>query len=268
MEILYSCYVVLASLALGSFLGMAVVRIPKGESLIRPRSHCPECSRTLSWFENIPLLSFLVLRGRCRGCGVKISPHYFFVELLTAALSLYAFWRIQPFGRFLLFEFALILPLILLLSLDWKYLLLPDAITLPGIGVGFIVRIVDAHYFFHVSSLWKILLDSFLGAALGFLTLFLLALIYRKLRGIEGMGGGDFKLAAMLGAFFGWKAIFFIFFIASLLGILYGVLGILTKRFSRQTQLPFGSFLAASALLFFFHGPALLHAYLRLFKFR
>jgi leader peptidase (prepilin peptidase)/N-methyltransferase len=158
--------------------------------------------------------------------------------------------------------------LILLFFLDWERLILPDFITLPGIALGFVVRVVDLQYFHHGASLGKILLDSCLGAFLGFATLLVLALLYRKLRHVEGMGGGDFKLAAMLGAFFGWKAIFFIFLLASLLGILYGVFGILIKKFSRQTHLPFGSFLSAAALLFFFHGPTLLNAYLRLFKIR
>jgi leader peptidase (prepilin peptidase) / N-methyltransferase len=271
VEILYSLYVVLAGLALGSFLGMAVVRIPQRQSLVRPRSRCPHCGRVLPWYENIPLFSYLGLKGRCSGCGGKISPHYFLIELITAGLSLYAFWQVHPLGRFLLYELTLILPLILLFFLDWKYLILPDAVTLPGIVLGFVVRILDAR-FFHLLShgipVWKILLDSFLGALCGFMTLYILAITYRKLRDTEGLGGGDFKLSAMLGAFFGWKAIFFIFFLASALGILYGMVGILTKKFSRQTPLPFGSFLSGSALLYFFHGPTLLQAYLGLFKFK
>jgi leader peptidase (prepilin peptidase)/N-methyltransferase len=217
------------------------------------------------------LFSYLWLRGRCRGCGGKISLHYFLIELITAALSLYAYLRIQPFERFLLYEFILILPLILLFFLDWKHLILPDLITLPGILLGFVVRALDAKYFLHLSDgrvLAKLMLDSFIGALCGFLTLLVLAWVYRRWRGKEGLGGGDLKLAAMLGAFFGWKAIFFIFFLASLMGILYGVLGILLKKFSRETPLPFGSFLSAAALLFFFHGPFLLKSYLGLFKFK
>jgi leader peptidase (prepilin peptidase)/N-methyltransferase len=271
VEILYSFYVVLAGLALGSFLGMAVARIPQGQSLIRPRSHCPQCGRPLPWYENIPLFSYVWLRGRCRGCRGKISLHYFLIELITAGLSLYAYWRIQPLGRFLLYEFTLILPLTLLFFLDWRHLILPDAVTVPGIVVAFIARLVDARYFLLMSdqaALWKLLQDSFLGALCGFLTLFILAVLYRKFRGKEGLGGGDAKLAAMLGAFFGWKAIFFIFFLGSAMGICFGLLGILSKRTSRDTPLPFGSFLSAAALVFFFHGAFLLHSYLGLFKFK
>lgn len=269
MEFLYGLYVVLGGLVAGSFLGMALVRIPGGRSLIRPRSQCPQCARMLPWYENIPLFSYLWLRGRCRGCRGKISYYYFLIEGVTAALSFYAYWRVHPLGRFLLYEFTLILPLILLFFLDWKHLILPDALTIPGIVLGFVVRFSDARFFSplpHGVTQWNLLLDSSLGALCGFLTLWILALVYRRLRGQEGLGGGDLKLAAMLGAFFGWKAIFFIFFLAAMMGILYGVSGILTKRFSRDTPLPFGSFLSAAALLFFFHGPALLRSYLALFK--
>jgi leader peptidase (prepilin peptidase)/N-methyltransferase len=225
----------------------------------------------LAWYENIPLLSYLLLRGRCRGCDEKISIHYFLIELSTAALSLYAYGQIHPLGRFMLYEFTLILPLSLLFFLDWKHLILPDVLTLPGIVLGFVVRLIDARYFLVLPDgipVWKVLGDSALGALCGFMTLFIIAMFYRKFRGKEGLGGGDPKLAAMLGAFFGWKAIFFIFFLASVLGTLYGMLGILTKKFSRDTPLPFGSFLSVSGLIYFFQGAPLLHAYLGLFRFK
>jgi len=269
VDILYFVYVILLGLILGSFVGLAVVRIPEGESLVRPRSHCRKCGHTLSWFENIPIFSYLALRGKCRQCEAQISPRYLIIELVTTLLTVFAFWKIQPWQRFVLFQFLLIFPLILLMFLDWFKLILPDAITLPGIAFGFLAHFLDGKFFQFPSlapSTFSLLLDSLLGALAGSLTLFLLALAYQKLRKREGLGGGDVKLAAMLGAFFGWKAVFFIFFLASVAGTLFGVLMIVLKRFSKETPLPFGSFLSAAALLYLFYGELLLSAYLGLFK--
>lgn len=269
MEFLYASYVLVAGLVLGSFLGLAVVRVPEGQSIIRPPSHCLQCHRRLPWYENIPVLSYLWLRGRCRGCGGRIKPIYFLVELSTALLSLLAYWRIEPWERFLLFECTLILPLIFLFYVDLTALILPDGVTLPGILLGFSARLVDKKVFYPLSShlsYWQPLLESLMGALAGFLTLLILALVYQKLRGREGLGIGDAKLAAMLGAFFGWQAIFFIFLLASLMGIFYGVVGILLKKFSGKTPLPFGSFLSAAALLYFFLGSRLLFTYLEFFR--
>lgn len=265
MSILIAAYILLFGLLLGSFAALATVRIPKGESVLAPRSHCVTCLRTLPWYENIPVISYVLLRGRCRGCGGKISARYVIIEILTAGLALLSFYNLQPWPRFLMYLLALIVPLIILMWIDAEHLLLPDVLTLPGIALGFVVHWADGRFFlpfaFGASHL-NLLLDSAAGALAGGGTLFLVGEIYRRLRKKEGMGGGDVKLAAMLGAFFGWKAIFFIFFLASIVGIILGTAWILFRGRNKDEAVPFGTCLGAAALLQLFWGQWLLDRYL------
>ena len=268
MEILLSIYVGLFGLALGSFLGLAAERMPAGESVVRPRSRCRQCGRQLAWYENVPILSYIFLRGQCRTCGAKISPHHLILEVLTAALSVYAFHLIEPWPRFLLYLVLFIAPVLLLIVIDFRHLLLPDAIALPGIVAGFLLHWMDGSVFFAVptSTPGSLLLESLYGALAGGLTLLLLALGYQKLRKREGLGGGDVKFAAMLGAFFGWKEIFFIFLLASVVGLVFGLLLILLRGQSKETPLPFGSALGLVSLLFLFQGEVLIRGYLHFMR--
>ena len=263
-------YITLLGMVLGSFIGLAVVRIPRHESLWWPRSHCRDCGHVLAWYENIPLFSYLILRGRCRQCKSPIAFRYWLIEFSMTLITVGAYLLIVPWTRFLMWEFAFVLPMVLLLFLDWKEKILPITITAPGIALGFLSHWVEGRYFppgpLEVSTT-SLLLESLWGFLAGGLTLFLVAEIYQRAKGKVGMGGGDIWLGAMIGAFFGWKAVFFIFFLASVSGTCFGVTMILLKRHNRQTRLPFGSFLAAAALLFLFYGEPLLHAYLTLFKF-
>jgi leader peptidase (prepilin peptidase) / N-methyltransferase len=268
VQILIIIYVVLFGMALGSFIGLAVVRIPRGESIVAPRSHCRNCQYVLKWYENIPILSYLLLLGKCRNCHEKISILYPILELLTTAITILAFINLQPWPRFFLYVLFFITPMLILALIDWEWLLLPDVLTLPGIAMGFLVHWIDGRFFLvhpllGVSSM-KLLSESLWGALAGSLTLFLLAWAYQKIRGREGLGGGDVKLAAMIGAFFGWKDIFFIFFLASIIGIIFGLILILARGHSKETPLPFGTCLAFTAILHLFYGHTLLKYYLGL----
>ena len=265
VDLLFSIYALFFGLLLGSFIGLAAVRLPRGESLCLPRSHCRSCQRRLSWYDNIPLLSYLfLLRGRCRGCHAKISPHYVLAELLTALVTLLAYWQIVPVSRFVLYELCFILPVLLLIFIDLDSLILPNFITLPGILIGLGVRAADVCFFSPEvgGRMGASLFSGTVGAALGFVTLAALSLGYRRWRGQAGLGMGDAKMAAMLGAFFGAKAIFFIFFLASCFGLLLGGGLLLTRRISRNTPLPFGAFLGLASLAFLLYGPVLLESYL------
>ena len=268
MEILLSIYVFVFGMLLGSFLGLVAERLPAGESVVRPRSHCRSCSRQLAWYENIPILSYLFLRGQCRSCGAKIPIHHFLIEIATAVLALYAFHHLHPWPRFLLYLLLFLAPVLLLITMDFRYLVLPDVITLPAIPVAVLLHILDARYLAPVKSnnLWAPLGESLLGVAVGAGTLLLLALVYHWLRKREGLGGGDVKFAAMLGAIFGWKAIFFIFLLSSLLGLLLGLFLIFFRGQSKELQLPFGSALGVVSIVFLFHGDRLVHFYIKLFN--
>lgn len=263
MSVLLSIYVACFGLALGSFLGLAAERIPAGESLVRPRSHCRNCGRQLAWYENFPILSYLFLRGQCRRCGARISFHHLLLEAVTAVLSVVAFRELQPWPRFLLYLILFIAPVLLLVTIDFRHLILPDRITLPGIAVGFLLHWLDGRYFLNLpQSTLKLLSESLFGALAGGVTLWLLAWIYLAIRKREGMGGGDVKFAAMLGALFGWQAIFFIFLVASVLGVVFGLVLIAFRGQSRETPIPFGTALGVVSLVFLFRGEAMIRAYL------
>lgn len=232
-------------LLVGSFLNVCILRIPSSVSIVFPASRCNSCHHPLYWYHNIPVLSFIFLGGKCGFCKTKLSIRYPIIELLSAFLAYLTF---QHFGKvlpsFLWFSFF-ISPLLVMSVIDLDHYIIPDEISLPFIGVGFLVQQVLHHF--------KNPLDHFLfsakGALLGFLFLFLISEIYERVRKREGLGFGDVKLAAMLGAFLGWKALLSLFFLASFLGSLIGILMMIFGRGRLSTMLPFGPFLSAAALI-------------------
>ncbi len=239
---------------IGSFLNVCIYRIPEGLSVVAPRSRCPFCKTTIKFYQNLPILSWVALRGRCAYCGVLISPRYPLVEALTGllfSLVLYSF-GFHP-ATLVYWVFAAALVTISFIDLDHQ--IIPDVISLPGIVIGFV---------FSFFIPWIGWLDSLLGLLLGGGILYAIALAYELLAKREGMGGGDIKLLAMLGAFLGWKAVFPIVFIASLLGTLVGVPVMLVQRQDAKLALPFGPFLASAALIHLFWGRDLLAWYLNL----
>lgn len=208
----------------GSFLNVVIVRLPRGMSLSRPASHCFSCKTPIPFFHNVPILSYLILRGRCSHCGERFSPRYALIELTTAALSLtlYRFLvatlPLDDWTRLLLvfgIQFVLIASLIAVTFIDLDWFIIPNSITLPGIALGLSLHGLFSrftHVAFH---------ESFLGLFLGGGTILLLIEGYHWLTGREGMGGGDFKLMAMIGAFLGWQSLPFVFFASSVQGVLF-----------------------------------------------
>lgn len=251
----------LFGLIVGSFLNVVIHRMPLEQSIVKPRSYCPRCKHFIAWHDNIPVLSYLFLLGKCRHCHEAISIRYLAVEVLTGLVSVQAFLY---FDRSPLFYFAyfclLLAPLLALVFIDLKHRIIPDAISLPGILIGVAVHYLDAPPGWEMRTL----LDSLIGIAVGGGFLFLVAFAYEKVKKREGLGGGDVKLAAMLGAFFGWQPVLMILLIASVLGSLVGLVVVLVKK-NWQYALPFGPFLAVSAYVQLFWGDRLLRWYLGLF---
>ncbi|MGI9102443.1 MAG: prepilin peptidase [Terriglobales bacterium] len=290
-------------LAFGSFLNVCIYRIPREVSVVRPNSSCPNCRQPIRPYDNIPVLSWLLLRGRCRDCGTRISPRYLVVELLTALLFVGCYAR---FGLTLLtLKFCLFAFLIVgLVFIDAEWKLLPDALTLPGLGAGLVFSLLapvndiltqmlpdwfGAHSAAAVS--WRLLslADALLGAAVGASFFYGIAMIYLHARGREGLGLGDVKLMAMVGAFLGVKLTVLTIFGASLVGSLFGlgaILSVWIKRTRRRMirnrepaaaarrrawrsarmvyryyEMPFGVFLGAMAMVALFFGNALLRWY-------
>ncbi len=236
----------------GSFLNVCIHRIPSGDSVAFPASHCPACESPIKPWDNVPILSYLMLRGRCRVCAVPISARYPLVEALTGLAGLAVFLFFGPVPQALLW-FAFLAALIVITFIDFDHQIIPDVISLPGIAVGFLASLLPG------SPTW---IDSAIGLLVGGGILWAIAEGYLWLTGREGMGGGDVKLLAMIGAFLGWKAIPVTLMIASLSGTLIGVILMLRRGEGRQLAIPFGPFLALGAVAALFAGGPLLEWYL------
>lgn len=256
-DLYYSSIAAVFGMVTGSFLNVCICRLPKNESIVSPPSHCPACSYQIRWYDNIPLLSYLLLRGKCRGCGAPISLQYPLVELLNGVLTLLLFLRFGPTIAFVtLFLFCS--ALVVITFIDIEHQIIPDEISLPGIVVGFILS------FFIPGHSW---LNSLLGILLGGGSLLLVASAYHWLTGKDGMGGGDVKLLAMMGAFLGWKSVPFIIFASSLVGSIIGVSIMLLQKKDSKLAIPFGPYLAFGAVLYIFYGKSLIQWYLGLGSF-
>ncbi|MDR2862053.1 MAG: prepilin peptidase [Syntrophobacterales bacterium] len=228
----------------GSFLNVCIWRIPLEQSIVFPASHCPACSHAIRFYDNIPIISYLILKGKCRDCQERISPRYPFVEALTGLFAFLLFWK-YGLSLQLLCSFLFTASLIVITFIDIDYQIIPDVISLPGIPLCFLAAV-----FVMEVPFW----ESLLGIVGGGGVLYLFAACYEWIKKEEGMGGGDIKLLAMLGAFWGWKSLLFILLISSCVGALVGIFMIL--RFGRDMKyaLPFGPFLALGAVLYFFLG--------------
>ena len=243
-----------AGAAIGSFLNVCIHRLPLGQSIVWPRSACPKCGHVLAWYDNLPIAGYLSLGGRCRYCRAPISVRYPVIELLTALTFALCWWRFGPSLSFV--SMALFLSsLIVLFAIDLEHHLLPNAITLPGIVVGFLFSLFGPPG-------W---LASLTGILLGGGILFAIAELYYRVRHEEGLGMGDVKMLAMIGAFLGWKLTIVTLMMASVAGSIVGVLVIALRRGDMKYALPFGTFLAIGAGVSAAVGQGLLDWYLGFF---
>lgn len=267
----------LLGLAVGSFLNVVIHRLPvmmerewaeqcadlRGEpapafeplSLAKPRSRCPQCGYRISALENIPVLSWLMLRGRCKGCGTGISPRYPLIELLTGLLSLACAWTIPP-GLPLLGSLLFVWALIALTFIDLDTQLLPDSITLPLVWAGVALNLAGG---------FTDLESSVIGAIAGYLVLWSVYWLFKLVTGKEGMGYGDFKLLSAIGAFLGWQMLPAVILLSSVVGAVVGIALIALRSHGRDIPIPFGPYLAAAGVIALFFGETLNRIYLGLF---
>jgi leader peptidase (prepilin peptidase)/N-methyltransferase len=245
----------LAGLLLGSFLNVCIYRLPRRESIVWPASRCTACNRRLAWFENVPIVSWLALRGRCRTCGASISPMYPLVEL-TAAVVFAGGVIVYGPSALLAVRLAFACALIVLFAIDLRHRILPDVITIPGIAAGF-----AASWFLPPG--W---ISSLIGIAGGGGILLAIAEVYYRVRGQEGLGMGDVKMLAMIGAFLGWPLMVLTLVLASFAGSIVGVALIASGRGGMQAALPFGTFLALGALVAAVSGDPILAWYLAFYR--
>jgi leader peptidase (prepilin peptidase)/N-methyltransferase len=246
---------------LGSFLNVCIVRIPHGQSIIKPPSRCPGCKKPIRFYDNIPLISYLLLLGRCRDCGMRISARYVLVELLMACLVVALY---HEFGLSLAFFVGVIFvaALIVISFIDLAVRIVPDVISLPGIVVGLLFSLVARYLIHDPSALVPSPLSALLGVLIGGGFLLALAWAYEAFTGVEGMGGGDIKLLAMIGAFLGWPSIPVTLFLSSLSGSIIGISAMLIKGVGRKYALPFAPFLCLGAVLYLFFGRELIDFYI------
>jgi leader peptidase (prepilin peptidase)/N-methyltransferase len=207
----------------GSFLNVCIFRMPAKTSIVKPLSQCPHCHHPVRFYDNIPLISYIVLRGKCRDCGGKISWRYPVVEFITAILSLLLFLRFGLTFNFLIF-FVFTAVLIVITFIDLDHQIIPDVLTLPGIPIFFLAAI------FLVKNPWKVpWQEALIGLLIGGGMLFTIAYIYQLITKREGMGGGDIKLLAMIGGFLGWKSLIFILLVSSFSGAIVGIAAMARK---------------------------------------
>ncbi len=245
----------------GSFLNVCIVRIPEGESVVHPPSHCPNCKSPIAFYDNIPLFSYLLLRGRCRACRERISPRYFAVELLTASLAVALFYKFG-LGPAFLTSFIFVAALIIISFIDLDVMIIPDVISLPGIVLGLLFSIVARYALEDPFEVIPSPLSSLVGLLVGGGFLLAVGRIYEVFTKVEGMGGGDIKLFAMIGAFLGWQSLLGTLLFASLGGSVIGLTVMLLKGVGRRHPIPFGPFLCLGALLHLFFGQELAAFYL------
>ena len=230
----------------GSFLNVCIFRLPAEASIVKPRSQCLYCHHPIRNHDNIPLISFIILRGKCRDCGGKISWHYPLVELITALLALLLFLKFGLTLNFLIF-FIFTAVLIVITFIDLDHQIIPDILTLPGIPIFCLAAI------FLLKIPW---LEALLGLLIGGGIFFTIAFVYELITKREGMGGGDIKLLAMIGGFFGWKSLIFVLLFSSFSGAIIGITAMLIKKQDMKYAVPFGPFLAAAAVAYLFWGDA------------
>jgi leader peptidase (prepilin peptidase)/N-methyltransferase len=235
----------------GSFLNVVIYRLPLGRSVIKPRSMCPSCGKAIAWYENIPVISYLVLRGRCGGCGAAISPRYPVIELLGGMLAVLAV-RLYPDWIDAAFAYSFLMALLAVTMIDWEHGIIPDQISLSFTAAGMLWSLLNPDL---------TILSSASGALAGGGSLWLVGAVYRRVRGTDGMGGGDVKLMAMIGAFLGMQLVLPVIVIASFFGSVYGI-SLMRRGGDGRSAVAFGSFLAPAAALCMVFGPAVLSWYL------
>ncbi|NNG01686.1 MAG: prepilin peptidase [Desulfobacteraceae bacterium] len=246
----------LFGLIVGSFLNVCIYRIPVSQSIVFPGSTCPRCKTSIPFYDNIPVLSWIALGGKCRNCRAAISARYPLVELLggCAALSTVMVYGIN-YDTLIYFIFITALLTITFIDIDHR--IIPDSISLPGIPLGFLASFILADLTYR---------ESLLGILVGGGSLLVVAYGYQLLTGRAGMGGGDIKLLGMIGAFIGWKGVLFTIFASSALGTLAGIVAMIRTRKGMKLAVPFGPFLSIAAVLYLFFGTDIIDWYFNFLK--
>jgi len=258
-------YIFIFGACFGSFLNVCIYRLPRELSVVKPRSFCPSCSKLIPWHDNVPIFSYLWLKGRCRFCRRRISFRYVFVELLTAILTVLIIDRGQTLGLDfveILMRIILTYALIVVSMIDIDFYIIPNEISYSGLVIGLIYSLFHPAHLLQ-SNIGMSFLASIFGAVMGGGVLWLIGWLAKICMKKEAMGLGDVKLMAMVGAWLGWKAALVSILIASVLGSLVGIVFVVRKRLDLESKMPFGPFLSVAVFIYMMWGEALLSWYMK-----
>ena len=229
----------------GSFCNVCIYRIPQNNSVVKGRSFCPSCKNQIKWYDNIPFLSFIILKGKCRNCSDKISLQYFLVEFISA-VSFVVFYYIYGISMTTLFLIVLSIFFIIIFFIDLKHYIIPNELTFPLMAIGFI-KSFDPNL---NQNIFPNFINSIIGGLFGYLIIWSIFLFYKKFRNKEGMGLGDAKLMAAIGFWFGWLSIPFTVFISSVVALILVIPSLLKKTRNMSAQIPFGPYIIIGSIIY------------------
>ena len=252
MIFFYSFIIFLLGTSLGSFANVCIYRLPKSKQIISGRSFCPRCKKKIIWYDNLPLISFIFLNGKCRNCNKSISARYFIVELITGIIFLLIYFNYKDFNT-IVFLSVLVLILIMIFFIDLENFIIPDTLNFSIMGLALLKNFLPD---FNTSLIHEIN-QSIIGGIVGYLSIWLIIYLYKTLKKIDGMGLGDAKLMAGIGLLFGWQSIPFVLFVSSILGLFFVVPSLIKKQKNLKTEIPFGPFIILAGLIYFAYGSQL-----------
>ena len=249
---IFSSLVFLLGLCAGSFANVCIYRLPKRKQVLFGRSYCPKCKKKIKWFDNIPVLSYFLLNGKCRSCKKKISPQYFIVELIIGFGFLFIFLNHPNNLAFVLLSILLFMYVIIFL-IDLKHFIIPDMLNFGVIFLAFVKNFLpDLNLVFTQN-----IILSVIGGIVGYSIIYIIIFLYRSLKKIEGMGLGDAKLMTGIGLLFGWPSIPFVLFVSAILGLLFVIPALLEKKKNLKSEIPFGPYIITAGVIYFYFGEYL-----------
>ena len=237
---------------LGSFANVCIYRLPKNKQIISGRSFCPKCKKKISWYDNLPLISYINLNSKCRKCDKSISPRYFIVELITGITFLFIYLNFQN-PLTIIFLSILSLILIIIFFIDLENFIIPDSLNFTIMGLALLKNFLPN---FNTSLIHEIN-QSIIGGMVGYLSIWLIIFLYKTIKKIDGMGLGDAKLMAAIGFLFGWQSVPFVLFVSSILGLIFVIPSLIKKQKNMRTEIPFGPFIILACLIYFAYGSQL-----------
>lgn len=249
MIFFYSFLIFSLGACLGSFANVCIYRLPKNKQIVSGRSFCPKCKKKINWYDNLPLISFFLLNGKCRNCNKVIPVRYLIVELITGISFLLIYLNFKNLNT-IIFLSILILILIIIFFIDLENFIIPDTLNFSIMGLALFKNFLPN---FNTSLIHEIN-QSIIGGMVGYISIWLIIYLYKTFKKIDGMGLGDAKLMAGIGLLFGWQSIPFVLFVSSILGLIFVVPSLIKKQKNMRTEIPFGPFIILACLIYFAYG--------------